>query len=71
MANIDIPCPIAGCEYSTGSVSEAVAVVLLSTNDISHTSSSNASTVRSGPKLDRPKVELGISMEQWNLFVRK
>ena len=71
MANIDIPCPIAGCEYSTRSVPEAVAVVLLSTHAISHTASSNASNVRSGPKLDRPKVELGISMEQWNLFVRK
>ena len=71
MANIDILCPIAVCEYSTGSVPEAVAVVLLSTHAISHTASSNASNVRRGPKLDRPKVELGISMEQWNLFVRK
>ena len=49
----------------------AVAVVLLSTHAISHTASSNASNVRSGPKLDRTKVELGISMEQWNLLVRK
>ena len=73
MATIEIRCPIVGCGYSTGNVSEAVAVVLLSTHAIAHsqprpTSSTN---VHSGPKLDRPKVGLGLSMEQWNLFTRK
>ena len=71
MANLEIRCPIDGCQYATGSVPESVAVVLLSTHAISHTSSQNVSSVQSGPKLERPKVMLGISMEQWNLFMQK
>ena len=70
MANIDIKCPIAGCDFSTGLLPEAVAVVLLSTHAISH-KQSNTANVPMGPKLDRPRVELGISMEKWNLFERK
>ena len=70
MANIDIKCPIAGCDFSTGLLPEAVAVVLLSTHAISH-KQSNTANVPMGPKLDRPRVELGISLEKWNLFERK
>ena len=55
MAGINIKCPIAGCDFSTGSVLEAVAVVLLKTHAISH-KPSNASNTQMGPKLDRPKV---------------
>ena len=72
MADIDIKCPIAGCDYATGCLPQAVAVVLLSTHAISH-NQQPATTQRlvAGPKLDRPKVALGVSMEEWNLFIRK
>ena len=71
MADIDIKCPISGCDYSTGCLPQAVAVVLLSTHAISHNQQPTTSRAASGPKLDRPKVSLGISMEDWNLFLRK
>ena len=74
MSTISIACPIEGCTFSTGDVSEAVAVALLNTHAISHSNSSSSArntTVSTGPKLNRPKVEMGITQEEWNLFQRR
>ena len=71
MVNLEIQCPIEGCSYATGNVPEAVAVVLMSTHAISHSQATNISHSHTGPKLDRPKIGLGSSMEQWNIFTRK
>ena len=52
-------------------MSEAVAVALLNTHAISHSNSSSSAhntTMSTGPKLNRPKVEMGITQEEWNLF---
>ena len=70
----EITCPINGCDYSTGNVSEAVAIALLTTHAISHSAPPqpvvNVPAPVRGPKLDRPKVDVGISMEEWNMFER-
>ena len=72
MATMDVQCPIDGCTFSTGDVSEAIAVPLINTHAISHTSHTVANPARSrGPKLERPKVDIGVSMEQWNMFERR
>ena len=71
MSAIDIQCPIAGCCYSTGNVSEAVAIALLNTHAISHSNAQSSTKHIRGPKLDRPKVGSGISLEDWNVFQRR
>ena len=72
MAAIEVKCPLNGCEYSTGAVPEAVAVALLNMHAISHNavSGTNAVAKTLGPKLERPKVDVGISLEVWNMFGR-
>ena len=57
------------CTYTTEDVTEAVAIALLNAHMHSHTQSSKVK--RGGPKLDRPVIEAGASMEEWNLFTRK
>ena len=73
MSSIIVNYPIIGCTLNTGDVPEAVAVVLLNTHAISHSSvSSSPSTIQhaSGQKLDRPTVTEGISLES-NIFQRR
>lgn len=68
-----ITCPVPGCGYSTPDVSEAIACVLLPAHATVHNStniSATASHAR-GPKLDRPKVDMGITPEEWNVFSRR
>ena len=76
-------CPIEGCEYTTGPKSETVACCLLTAHMVSHQQPAPAPApvpaavpaidpVRSsGPKLDRPSIRAGSSMEDWNLFKLK
>ena len=77
MASITVQCPISGCEFTTGEFPEAVAVALLTTHAISHSIShstppaNNVMARSRGPKLDRPKVKFGISLEDWNMFERR
>ena len=73
MATFNVDCPFTGCGFSTGSVPEAIAVVLLNTHAICHTSPSAAIAAARprGPKFDRPRVDVGISMEQWNMLERR
>ena len=71
MASIDVKCPLPGCNFSTGEVPE-VAVALLNTHALLHSGSSGATAARGqGPKLERPRVECGISIEEWNIFQRR
>ena len=60
-----LECPVPGCTYSTGEKTENVAVTLLNAHMFVHTHP------QSGPKLKRPSIEAGVSMETWNLFTRK
>ena len=73
MANI--PCPVEGCQYSTGDSTEAVAIALLNAH-VAGTHSNNARPVaaqqmmqpRRTPKIDRPPLKDNISEETWNAF---
>ena len=73
MAAIHVKCTNPGCGFVIGEVPEAVAVVLLNTHAMVHSgsSASNATSRPSGPKLERPRVESGISLEEWNVFQRR
>ena len=73
MTSIDVNCPIPGCGFSTGEFPEVVAVALLTTHATLHSTSHGTylSGRTTGPNLERPKVESGISIEDWNVFERR
>ena len=72
MAMVNIGCPIDGCQFATGEMLESLAAVLLSTHAISHSQPAVSNVAcQMGPKLERPKIEIGISLEQWNMFERR
>ena len=66
-----IQCPIAGCDFATEDVSEAVACVLLTTHSTIHTSAAMPVQAPKAPPLERPRVEMGITPEDWNIFCRR
>ena len=70
---ISLECPIPGCGYSTPESSEVVACALLAAHTPVHTAPSLMSNVgpANGPKLERPKVDIGINKEEWNIFERR
>ena len=63
-----IECPITGCGYSTDDASEAIAIATLNIHALSHQSHA---TRPSGPKLERPRIDIGIETETWNNFTRR
>ena len=73
MSTLD--CPLPNCDYSTGEKTEPVAIALLNAHMYIHAQPAQqqpvASVARKGPRLDRPSIEAGVSMETWNLFTRK
>ena len=72
MVTINVQCPIVDCIYYTDDVPEAIAVALLNTHALSHSRAvPHQSTQSSAPRLDRPKVNAGISLEDWNVFQRR
>ena len=66
-----IKCPIPGCPYETPESSETVACALLAAHSPVHTTLAQSGNLSRGPKLNRPTVDVGISQEQWNIFVRR
>ena len=74
----NMKCPIPGCAYATGEQTEPVAIAYFNAHMYVHTqppqASQSASTSvshRNGPKLDRPMIETGVSMEEWIMFERR
>lgn len=70
-----IECPFTDCNYTTGETSEPIAIALLNAHVIIHSNNNarpaaNNSRVK-GPKLERPKIDSGVSTEKWNAFVRR
>ena len=70
MVKVDFP--IDGCSYTTGEVPETVCVALLNTHALQHATTTPTTVPRlSGPKLVRPMVSNGITLEEWNMFRRR
>ena len=73
----NMKCPLPDCTYSTGEQTEPVAIAYLNAHMYAHmqplpTQQVATSVVRSsGPKLDRPTVQTGVSMEEWNMFTHR
>ena len=66
---VKVSCPLEGCDFQTEDVDSSVVVVLLQIHATSH-SSANQSTTK-GPKLDRPRIDMGADEEAWNTFLRR
>ena len=71
-----VNCSVPDCQFITNDVSEALAIALLANHGLAHQTRATATTTERphlprGPKLDRPRIEAGISTEAWNIFVRR
>ena len=70
-------CPLPGCSYSTGDQTEPVAIAYLNAHMYAHApqpaqqQAVTSNVNRGGPKLDRPTIEPGVSMEEWTMFTRR
>jgi hypothetical protein len=73
MSDISLKCPVDDCEYSTASGSENVAIALLNAHATVHTAPPHGAAPRQdrSPRLEWPKVDIGISAEEWNIFERR
>jgi hypothetical protein len=67
-----IACQVDGCVYVTDDV--ATAIALLNSHVINHRATPvdglSADTRHRGPKLERPKIQLNATTEDWNNFIR-
>ena len=69
---LSIKCPIPDCPYETPESSEAVTCALLAAHSTIHMAGPpRAAVVIKGPKLDRPQVNIGVTLEEWNIFKRR
>jgi len=68
-----VTCSVPDCEFQSEDVSEALAIALLTNHGLAHQNSAPQPkhTALRGPKLERPKVDIGISVEEWNIFKRR
>ena len=67
---VQLTCPIEGCSYVTVDGSEVIACALLAAHTPAHVTIASA-PMTSGLKLDRPKIDIGVTLEQWNMFERR
>jgi len=66
-----VDCLVPSCEFKTSDISESLAITL--NHSLAHQSSVAQSTPAAlrGPKLERPKINVGVSIEDWNVFLRR
>ena len=62
-----VNCPVPGCFYNTSDEDAAVVAALLNIHALTHVQASAAPP----PKLDRPRIDVGVEEEVWNNFVRR
>lgn len=70
-------CSVPNCTFTPDNVSEALAIALLTNHDLPHCDpapividTAPAPTATGGPKLERPKVNVGVTIEECNIFTR-
>ncbi|XP_051795794.1 uncharacterized protein LOC127531147 [Acanthochromis polyacanthus] len=71
-----VQCSVPGCAFVSADVSEALAIALLSNHGLAHQplpvpATPPQASSPAGPKLERPTVDVGVSIEEWNLFTRR
>ena len=68
-----VTCSVPDCKFQSDDISEAMAIALPTNHGLAHQTPATPpqNTALRGPKLERPKVEIGISTEEWNIFNRR
>lgn len=66
-----VTCSAPGCDFTTQDVTEALAIALLTNHGLAHQATPPQAPASRGPKLERPIVDVGVSIEEWNVFVRR
>ena len=62
-----VKCSIEGCSWETTESDPGVIVALLNLHALSHTQPQQPSQ----PKLERPRIDIGVEEEVWNGFQRR
>ena len=73
---VKVKCSVPNCQFETDDASEALVIAILANHGLAHLNSQPVSTAQApvaprGPKLERPKVDIGVTTEGWNVFVRR
>ena len=73
---VKVKCSVPNCQFETDDASEALVIAILANHRLAHLNSQPVSTAQApvaprGPKLERPKVDIGVTTEGWNVFVRR
>ena len=70
-----LDCGVPNCTYQTSDASDAIAIALLTNHNLAHqittTNDANAAARPRGPKLERPRIDMGVDGETWNTFQRR
>jgi len=67
-----LTCPIPGCDFATQDVDVVGAAAILNVHSHVHvTTPTRAQPTVRGPKLERPKLKLNSTNEDWNAFIRR
>ncbi|KAK3755176.1 hypothetical protein QZH41_010696, partial [Actinostola sp. cb2023] len=70
-----VGCSVPGCEFKSDDVSEAMSIAILTNHGLAHQAAPPAiagpAPVPRSPKLERRKVDVGVTTEEWNVFVRR
>ena len=67
-----LDCPIPGCGFQTNDVDVIGAAAILNVHAHAHATASPAPPpFHRAPKLERPKIGLNASTEDWNAFIRR
>ena len=70
-----LKCGVPNCPFQTDEVADAVAVALLNNHNLVHTLAATQDATGparpTGPKLDRPRIDMGVDSETWNAFERR
>ena len=69
-----VNCSVPGCNFQTADVTEELCIAMLNNHAFAHQQPQQqvapAPAMR-GPRLNRPQVDVGITTEEWNIFVRR
>ena len=72
---VKVQCSVPNCGFETPDASEALAIVLLANHGLAHQNPTLPAPAPPpaphGPSLDRPKVNIGVTTEDCNVFVRR
>ena len=67
---VNVRCPYPGCAYEAANDDAQIVVALLNIHAQTHVQAT-PQPLAPPPKLDRPKIDIGVEEEVWNSFIRR